>query len=162
MKFSLGWGAGQVRSPSIDELLPKHALLAPTGINMCPVVYWKAPVWAVGWQKSQSVSTSKPSLTGQSLELHEAPRPPVSLPGATWPGTPQNKEEPYREALGHVTGWGWGVVSAAYQRPRQEEAKEIHEPVYLTQDGSVRLWGRGKMTPNSSPLQCNFWGLNLP
>lgn len=109
MKFSLGWGTGQVRSPSIDELLPKHALLAQIGINMCPVVYWKVPVWAVGWQKSQPVSTSKPSLTGQSLELHEAPLPPVSLPGATWPGTPQNKEEPYREALGHVTGWGWGV-----------------------------------------------------
>lgn len=46
---------------------------------------------------------------------------------------------------------GVGCVSAAYQRPRQEEAKDIHEPVYLTQDGSVRLWGRGKMTPNSSP-----------
>lgn len=63
-----------------------------------------------------------------------------------------------------VTSWdrGWGVVSAADQRPRQEEAKEIHEPVYLTQDGSVRLWGRDKMTPNSSPLQCNFQGLNPP
>lgn len=48
MKFSLGWGTGQVRSPELtDELLPKHALLAQTGINMCPVVYWKIPVWAV-------------------------------------------------------------------------------------------------------------------
>lgn len=69
MKFSLGWGTGQVRSPSIDELLPKHALLAQIGINMCPVVYWKVPVWAVGWQKSQPVSTSKPSVTGQSLNF---------------------------------------------------------------------------------------------
>lgn len=44
MKFSLGWGTGQVWSPSIDELLPKHALLAQIGTNMCPVVYWKVPV----------------------------------------------------------------------------------------------------------------------
>lgn len=94
MKFSLGWGTGQVWSPSIDELLPKHALLAQIGINMCPVVYWKVPVWAVGWQKSQPVSTSKPSLTGQSLELHEAPLPPVSLPGAPGQEHPRTKKSP--------------------------------------------------------------------
>lgn len=144
MNFSLGWGTGQVRSPSIDELSPKHSLLAQIGIHMCPVAYWKVPVWAVCWHKSQSVGTRKPSLTGWCLEPHEAPLPPVSLPGATWPGTFQNKEESHREVLGQVTGWGWDTVSTADQRPRQEEAKEIHEPVYLTQDGSVRLWGRGK------------------
>lgn len=107
MNFSLGWGTGQVRSPSIDELSPKHSLLAQIGIHMCPVAYWKVPVWAVCWHKSQSVGTRKPSLTGWCLEPHEAPLPPVSLPGATWPGTFQNKEESHREVLGQVTGWGW-------------------------------------------------------
>lgn len=135
--------------------LPRLALtcaLWSTGKSQCGLLDGKSPSLSA---QANPVSLDSPWNFMRLLCL-------LSLPGATWPGTPQNKEEPYREALGHVTGWGWGVVSAAYQRPRQEEAKEIHEPVYLTQDGSVRLWGRGKMTPNSSPLQCNFWGLNPP
>lgn len=60
---SLGWGTGRVQSPSTDELLPKHAPLAQISIIMCPLIYWKVPMWAVWWPKSQSVSTRKPNLT---------------------------------------------------------------------------------------------------
>lgn len=64
------------------------------------------------------------------------------------PRTLQNKKEPYREVLGYVTGWGWGwghgVCSRREAEARKEEAKEIREPVYLTQYGSIRLWSRDK------------------
>lgn len=39
---------------------------------------------------------------------------------------------------------GHGVWSRQEAEARKEEAKEMHEPVYLTQYGGVRLWSRGK------------------
>lgn len=55
------------------------------------------------------------------------------LPGQEHPRT----KSPIEKHWVMSQNWGVGVVSAADQRTRQEEAKEIHEPVYLTQDGSV-------------------------
>lgn len=107
-------------------------------------------LWSTGKSQCGLFGGPSPNLSAQenpiSLDGAWKPLPPVSLPSAAWPGTLQNKKEPYREVLGYVTGWGWGhgVCSRREAEARKEEAKEIREPVYLTQYGSIRLWRRDK------------------
>lgn len=83
--------------------------------------------WSTGKSQCGLFGGPSPSLSAQenpiSLDGAWKPLPPVSLPSAAWPGTLQNKEEPYREVLSYVMGWGWGTVSSADERPRQEKKR---------------------------------------
>lgn len=111
--------------------LPKLALTCAlwyTGKSQCGLFDGKSP--------SLSAQANPVSLDGAwnlmrllCLQFHSQ-----VLPGQEHPRT---KKSPIEKHWVMSRNRGVGMVSAADQRTRQEEAREIHEPVYLTQDGSV-------------------------
>lgn len=109
---------------------------------MCPLVYWKVPnvgclvaqVPICQHKKTQShwmvPETSTSSFTPKCCLARKTPEQKRALQRST--------------GLRHVMGVGHGVCSRREAEARKEDAKEICEPVYLTQYGSIRLWSRDK------------------